>query len=336
LNHLTHWSALADDTWNECVDAALRHHRAGQTWTGDAHGRSLGLLFLNPSLRTRTSMELAGEQLGAHATTLDAGGGGTWPFAWGEGTVMDGDQSEHLRDAGGVLSRYFDTIGLRAFASLTDYDRDRQDAVLRAFADAATVPVVNMESAFYHPCQGLGDAATIAEHFDGDVQDRRFVLQWTYHPKPLPMAVANSALLQAARQGTDVTIARPDEYPLDAGIVEQARDYAEARGASLTETHDPDAAYDDADVIYAKAWAGRRVYDDPEGEKKLRESYRNWRVTPERMARTDEAIFMHCLPIRRNVVADDAVLDGPHAHHLTQAEFRLYAQKAILERLWGL
>ena len=280
-------------------------------------------------------MELAGTQLGAHVTPLTAGQG-TWDFAWGDKVVMDGSRSEHIREAAGVLSRYYDAIGMRAFASLNDYERDSRDTMIHTFTNAASVPVINLESAFYHPCQALGDAATLQTHFDGEATRRKFVLAWTYHPKALPMAVANSALLMASRLGMDVTIARPEEYPLDAGIMEQARGYAGQKGGALQETHDMDAAFDGADVIYAKAWAGPLVYEDPRREVKLREARRDWRVTTERMARTNEAAFMHCLPVRRNVVVDDAVLDSSDAIHLLQAEFRLHAQKAILERVWEL
>ena len=335
MQNLLDWHSVVNSVWDQQVEAARDHYRAGKTWTDAAHGRSLALLFFNPSLRTRTSMELAGEQLGAHVTPLTAGQG-TWDFAWGENVVMDGSRSEHIREAAGVLSRYYDAIGMRAFASLTDYERDRSDSMLHTFAEAASVPVVNMESAFYHPCQALGDAGTLQEHFDGEAAGRKFVLAWTYHPKALPMAVANSALLMATRLGMDVTVARPDEYPLDAGILERAHAYAKKRGGRLQETSAYDDAFDDADVIYAKAWGGPLVYDDPRREAKLRESYRGWRVTADRMARTNEAAFMHCLPVRRNVVVDDDVLDSPQAIHLLQAEFRLHAQKAILEHLWQL
>ena len=334
LPHLTAWHTVGDVAWERCLAGALRHEQAGQTWTQQAHGRSLGLLFFNPSLRTRTSMELAGAQLGAHVTTLTAGQG-TWDFAWEDGQVMDGSEAEHIREAIGVLSQYYNALGVRAFASMTDYEQDRTDALLHAIVRAATVPVVSLESAFYHPCQALGDAATLKKHFDGDARGRRFVLQWTYHPKALPMAVPNSALLMSARLGLDVTVARPDGYALDAGVMEQARQYAAAHGTTVIETDDREAAAEGADVIYAKAWGGALAYSDPEREAALRQQHRAWRVTPALMGRTRNAAFMHCLPVRRGVVVDDAVLDGPQAIHLLQAAFRLHAQKAMLEYIWG-
>ncbi|ARA92103.1 acetylornithine carbamoyltransferase [Rhodothermaceae bacterium RA] len=335
LHHLLDWHELDDALWFDRIDAALRHHR-DRTWSQKARGKSLGLVFFNPSLRTRTSMELAGVELGAHVTTINVGQG-TWGFAWEDGVVMDGTEAEHIREAVGVLSRYYDALGVRVFASGTDYERDRDDVLLKTFAGAASVPVINLESAFYHPCQALGDAATLMTRFDGRVAGKRFVLAWATHPRPLPMAVPNSALLAAARLGMHVTVARPDAYALDPGIMEQARRHAASLGGSVEETNDLDAACDGADVVYAKAWAGPLRYTDPDREASLRtETYRDWRITAARMARTRNGAFMHCLPVRRNVVVDDAVLDGPHAIHLLQAEFRLHAQKAILEYVWQL
>jgi N-acetylornithine carbamoyltransferase len=148
------------------------------------------------------------------------------------------------------------------------------------------------------------------------------------------MAVPNSALLMAARLGMEVTVARPDSHPLDDTVIQQAETYAQEHGTSITETDDMDAAYDGANVVYAKSWGGPMVYSDPAREAYLRNQLKDWRVTADRMAHTDEAAFMHCLPVRRNVVVDDAVIDGPNAIHLDQAEFRLHAQKAILERIW--
>ena len=331
--HLIDWFRVEDYVWESQVEAARRHRREGAVWTDAARGRSLALLFFNPSLRTRTSMELAAAQLGAHVTTLVA----VHPATVGPGEGrMDGPEAEHIREAVGVLSRYYDALGVRLFASLANYAQDRDETLLQTFADAATVPVVNLESAFYHPCQALADAATLMEHFGGQTEGKRLVLSWAYHPKALPMAVPNSALLMAARLGLNVVVARPEGYALDADVMERARRYAARRGASVEETDVQETAFDGADVIYAKAWGGPLVYTDAEHEAARRAGLTGWRVTPSLMQRTREAAFMHCLPVRRNVVVDDAVLDGPRAIHLLQAEYRLHAQKAILEWLWDL
>lgn len=332
--HFLRGSDLDDAAWQHVVESAVLYKRAGVPPKPSAAGRSLGLVFFNPSLRTRTSMELAAQRLGAHVTTLTPGQG-TWGLAFGDGVVMNGAEAEHVREAFGVLSRYVDALGVRVFASQTDYEADAADHLIQEIADAATVPVVNLESAAHHPCQGLADAAVLTDRFDGDTAGKRFVLTWTHHPKALPMAVPNSAVLMAARCGMNVTVARPETHALDAGVMEQAADLAAASGASVDVTGDLDAAVDGADVVYAKSWGGPLVYSDPKREAAVRESLTDWRVTARHMAATRDGAFMHCLPVRRNVVADDAVLDGPHAIHLDQAEYRLHAQHALLEHVWN-
>ncbi len=330
MRHLIDWQSLSDEVWRAAVDRAHYHFEHAGDWSQSAAGRSIALMFFNPSLRTRTSMELAAAQMGAYSTVLTPGQE-TWKFAFDTGTVMDGEEAEHIREAVGVLSRYYDAIGVRLFASQTHFQQDRDERLVRTFSSASTVPVVNLESAFYHPCQALADAATIKQQF-GDARGRKFVLTWAYHPKSLPMAVPNSAVLMAARSGMKVVVVRPEEYALDYGVMELARSY----GSDVEETDDRETAFRDADVVYAKAWGGPLVYSDPEHEASLRTSHSDWCVTENWMSRTNDGLFMHCLPVRRNVVVDDGVLDGPRAIHLLQAEFRLHAQKAILEYVWGL
>ena len=342
LRHVLRLSDLEDGAWRRIVESAVlfrRAKRAGKSLNGLASGqvgagKALGMVFFNPSLRTRTSMERAAQQLGATATTLTPGSG-TWDLAWEDGAVMNGTEAEHVRDAIGVLSRYFDALGVRVFASGTDYEQDASDTLIRTVADAATVPVVNLESAWAHPCQAAADAAVLHDRFDGDVAGKKFVLSWTHHPKALPMAVPNSALRMAARCGMDITIARPDTHALDASVVDTARKTASRNGGEVTQTSNLDAAVDGADVVYAKSWGGPLVYTDPEQEGAARTAATDWRITADRMARTRDGAFMHCLPVRRNVVVDDAVMDGRHALHLDQAEYRLHAQRALLEHVWG-
>jgi N-acetylornithine carbamoyltransferase len=335
LRHLIDWHLIDDATWERLIERALHHHRARDRWSSVAAKHSIGLLFFNPSLRTRTSMELAAVQLGAHASTLNVGQG-TWGFAWEKGAVMEGTEAEHIDEAVGVLSRYYNALGVRVFASLTDERKDREETLLRTFMGAATVPVINLESAFYHPCQALGDAATLFTHFAGNVRRKKFVLTWCYHPKALPMAVPNSALLTATRLGMDVTLACPPPYVLDSSVIGIAEGYARKHGSAFQIVHDQAEALERADIVYAKAWSGPLVYAGAEQEAARRAENRNWRVTQALMERTANGKFMHCLPVRRNVVVDDAVLDGPDTIHLLQAEFRLHAQKAILEYVWDL
>lgn len=336
MRHLIDWQYYDDDTWESLIDRALWHQTSENRWHQTAAGKSIGLMFFNPSLRTRTSMELAAQQLGAFASTLVIGQG-TWGFAWGKpGMVMDGNEAEHIREAVGVLSRYYDALGVRMFASLSDLEADRSETLMHTFKEAASVPVINLESAFYHPCQALSDAAAMSTHFGGSPKGKKFTLAWCHHPRALPMAVPNSAFLTAARLGMDVTLACPDAYKLDPGILSLAQNYASTTGGSITHTSNLEEGVKDANVVYAKAWSGPAIYKNKEEEQALRMAHKDWRISAPLMDRTDNGVFMHCLPVRRNVVVDDAVIDGNAAIHLLQAEFRLHAQKAILEHLWEL
>lgn len=295
----------------------------------------MGMLFFNPSLRTRTSMEIAAAHLGAFPTVLTPGQG-TWNLEWRDGVRMDADRAEHVREAVGVLGGYVDALGVRTFASLTDREADAADAVFAAVVRASTVPVINLESARWHPCQALADACAMDEQFDGSVAGRRFVLSWAPHPSPLPRAVPNSALLAAARSGMDVVVARPAGFELEPDVMALASESAGRYGGSVRETDDQAAAIAGADVVYAKAWAGEAVYSDRSAEAAKRTSLAEWRITAAKMASTNDGMFMHCLPVRRGVVVDADVLEGAATLHRLQAEYRLHAQKAILERVWGL
>ncbi len=334
LRHLTDWSDLPDSVWNAALARALVHG-ADPRWTDAARGRALGLLLFNPSLRTRVSMEMAAAHLGAVATVLTPGQG-TWNLEWRDGVRMDGDRAEHVREAVGVLSSYVDALGVRTFASLTDAPADRADAAFRAVVGASSVPVVNLESARWHPCQALADAAALAEHTGGETAGRRFVLTWAPHPNPLPRAVPHSAITMAARLGMEVVVARPDGFALDADVMRLARDLATRAGGSVTETSDQRAALDGAHVVYAKAWAGEAVYADRAAEAADRTAHAGWTVDEAAMGATDDGVFMHCLPVRRGVVVADEVLDGSRTLHRRQAAYRLHAQKAVLEWVWGL
>lgn len=334
MNHLTDWSDLPDAVWEGCLRRAL-WHRANPTWTQAAAGRALGLVFFNPSLRTRASMDLAAAHFGAHPITLTPGQG-TWGLEWRDDAIMDGDAAEHVKEAFGVLSRYVDGLGVRTFATLTDYEADRADTAFRSVVAASDVPVINLESARWHPCQALADGAALLDHYNGDVRGKKFVLTWAPHPKALPQAVPNSALLMAARLGMEVVVARPEGFGLASDVMELARDTARRTGGSVTESADQEIALEGAHAVYAKAWAGNAVYDDPQGEARRRQNHVGWRIGSAEMGKTDNGAFMHCLPVRRGVVVTGDVLDSPNAIHLLQAEYRLHAQKAILEWAWEL
>ena len=292
------------------------------------HGRSIALMFLNPSLRTRTSFELGMQQLGGIAIVLQPGKD-AWGVEFNPGVVMDGDAEEHIAEVAGVLSRYCDLIAIRAFPLFRDWSEDREDRVIRALARHARVPVINMET-IVHPCQELALMQTLRERL-GDVRQRRFVLTWTWHPRPLNTAVANSALLIATRFGMDVTLLCPEPaYRLDDRFEDAARANAAASGGSFAVTHDIEAAYRDADVVYAKSWGALTCYGDPEAEWELRRKYRHFIVDEQKMALTDQALFSHCLPLRRNVKATDAVMDADYCVALDEAENRLHVQKALM------
>ncbi|HEY8375361.1 MAG TPA: N-acetylornithine carbamoyltransferase, partial [Nannocystis sp.] len=294
-------------------------------------GKSIALLFFNPSLRTRTSFELGIHQLGGKAIVLEPGKG-AWPIEFDDGAVMDGEPEEHVREVARVLSRYVDAIAVRAFPKFQRWDIDREDRVIRAFARHASVPVINMET-ITHPCQELALALTLQERL-GDLAGKKFLLTWTYHPRPLNTAVANSALIIAAKLGMDVTLLCPTpEYVLDARYMDAAATYTRENGRTLRVTHDIDEAYRGADIVYAKSWGALPYFGRWDQERPIRDTHRHFMVDEEKMAKTPNALFSHCLPVRRNVKVTDGVLDSPRAIHIDEAENRLHVQKALMDAL---
>lgn len=293
--------------------------------------KQIGLLFLNPSLRTRCSFEVAIRQLGGGVSTLEAQS--LWKLETELGVRMDGERSEHVKEAVGVLSRYFDGIGLRAFARGLDREEDLQDRTISVFMEHSKVPVFNMESASYHPYQALADLMTIRELL-GELKGQRITITWAPHPSPLPMAVPNSILLGATMMGMDVTLTHPPEFEIQSGILSMANRYSEQAGGGLRVVNDQREAFADANVIYAKAWGGLVRYEDPAKEEALRKKHQDWTVTSELMSVSRRAYYMHCLPVRRNVVVSDEVLDSAQSVVLREAENRLHVQKAVLEWIY--
>ena len=294
-------------------------------------GRHVGLVFFNPSLRTRVSMEIAVSKLGGVPVTLSVGGE-AWAMEYEDGVVMDGAAAEHVREGSGVLGRYCDILGVRSFPFGKDYAKDRAEPVLLAFVQYSGVPIVNLESSLSHPCQAMADAMTLRQRLKRP-RESRILLTWAYHPKALPMAVPNSFLLASTRLGSDVVFARPEGYDLDPEILREAQENARQNGGKLTVTDDLESAYDGVHAVYAKSWGSLADYGKPEAESARRSKLKEWRVTEARMRRGSDAIFMHCLPVRRNVVVDDEIIDGPRSVVLDEAQNRLYAQQAILEWL---
>ncbi|MEO0398996.1 MAG: N-acetylornithine carbamoyltransferase [Pseudomonadota bacterium] len=304
---------------------------------GDAlKNKTIALLFLNNSLRTRTSFDVGAHQLGGHAVVLSPSGG-MWPLAFDDGAVMDGDAEEHVREAASVLARYCDMIGVRAFPKFQNWEEDRKDKILNAFAKYAGVPVINMET-ITHPCQEMAHILALQERFEKDgrgaLDGKKFVLTWTYHPKPLNTAVANSALMIAAKFGMDVTLLCPnEEYVLDRRYMEQAVTDCKANGRKLTVSHDIDEAYTGAEVVYAKSWGALPYFGNWDAEKPIRDAHKHFIVDEAKMAKTSDALVSHCLPMRRNVKITDAVFDGPNCIAYDEAENRLHVQKAIMKAL---
>lgn len=301
-------------------------------------GKAVALVFFNHSLRTRSSFEIGTWQMGGHAVVLEPGQG-AWAMAFGEGEIMEGNAEEHVCEAARVLSRYCDLIAVRAFPKFQDWLVDRQDLVIKSFAKYATVPVINMET-ITHPCQELAHILALRERFGtNDFRGKKYVLTWTYHPKPLNTAVANSAAIIATKFGMDVTLLCPDErYRLDERYMGWAAANAKESGGSFAVSHDVKAAYTDADVVYAKSWGALPFFGNWEAEKPIRDANKHFIVDEAKMALTangGNGLFGHCLPARRNVKATDGVMDSPNSIIIEEAENRLHVQKALMAALVG-
>lgn len=302
---------------------------------GGLEKKVLAMVFMDPSLRTRSSMETAMFLHGGHALSLEPGKG-SWALETDLDAVMDGTTVEHIIEAARVLSRYADALAVRSFPKGTDWAVERLDPVIRNFARYSTVPVINLESARRHPCQGLADALTMRERL-GETVGKKFVLMWAWHPKALPTAVPASAAIAAAHLGMEVVVARPEGYDLDPDDYTAIESLAMERGGSLTISHDLDGAIEGAHVVYPKAWGSLAHFGRPDDERVLRDGRREWRLTQQRMESTagGAGIALHCLPVRRNVEIDAEVLDGPNSAVIDQAENRLHAQRALLLEMIG-
>jgi N-acetylornithine carbamoyltransferase len=303
--------------------------------TGGLERKVLAAIFLDPSLRTRSSMETAMFLHGGHALVLEPGRG-SWALETEDGAVMDGATVEHIKEAARVLARYADALAVRVFPKGTDWAVEREDRVIKDFARFSDKPVINLESSRRHPCQALADAMTLRERL-GETRGKRFVLTWAWHPKALPTAVPASAAIAAARLGMDVVVTRPPGFDLDPEDLSLIRRIAGESGGSVELCDDIDAGVSGADAVYVKSWGSLEAFGRPEDERVLREPFREWRLTERRLKRTKggAGIVLHCLPVRRNVEIDDAVLDGPNSVVVDEAENRLHAQRALLLEIMG-
>lgn len=276
-------------------------------------------------------MQIGVYELGGNAVVLEPGGT-SWTLEHREGAVMDADKTEHVAEFVRVLGRYCVAIGVRTFAALKNWEDERTDPILNAFAKYSDAPIINLESAMHHPCQAMADIMTIQERLGAG--RKRVLLTWAWHPKPLPMAVPNSFALAAAQMGHDLLIAHPKGYELDDELMGQIRQQAAGAGGSVNVTSEVDQAFDNIEVVYAKSWGSRNFYGASEKDIAERATYRDkWIVDEQKMARTNSAIFMHCLPVRRNVIVTDAVIDSASSVVIDEAENRLHVQKAIMAGL---
>ncbi len=275
--------------------------------------KTLGLLFFNPSLRTRLSTQKAAQQLGFSTIVMNFSNE-AWALEFEDGTEMRGIRSEHIREAAAVVSQYFDMVAIRAFASLTNKKQDEAEIVLKSFAKYAKIPVINMESATGHPLQALADALTLEEH--KKKYRPKVVLTWAPHPKALPHAVANSFTQMMSFQEADYVIANPKGYDLDKNITK-----------NIPVLHNQSEAIQNADFVYAKNWCSYQQYGQ------ILRTDEKWMLTKDKMSLTKNAKFMHCLPIRRNIVASDSVLDNSNSLVIEQANNRTFAAQAVLKIL---
>lgn len=281
-------------------------------------GKTLGLLFFNPSLRTRLSTQKAAMNLGMNVMIMNIGQDG-WTIEMEDGTVMNQNSQEHIKEAAGVISQYCDIISVRTFASLTDKKSDYEEKVLQKFIKHALVPVISLESATAHPLQSFADVLTIEEFKikQNLTKKPKVVLSWAPHPKTLPQAVPNSFVEWVKNTDSELIIACPKGFEL-------SEDFA--KGVSIT--HNQEEAFADADFIYAKNWSS---FSDENGNYgKIGQNLEHWIVDEAKMKLTNNAKFMHCLPVRRNVVVTDEVIDSENSVVLEQAHNRVYAAQTVL------
>lgn len=276
-------------------------------------GKTICMLFFNNSLRTRLSTQKAAQNLGMNVIVMNFGSEG-WELEYKEGAVMNGSKSEHVKEAAKVIAQYCDIVAIRAFASLTDKEKDQAEIVISSFKKYAGIPVVNMESATGHPLQALADAITMEEF--KTAHKPKVVLSWAPHPKALPHAVANSFVEMMQLQDADFVITHPEGYELDPEITKNS-----------TIEHNQDKAFENADFVYVKNWSSFKDYG------RVMNSDSAWTITSEKMKLTNNAKFMHCLPVRRNVIVADEVIDSENSIVIQQANNRTYSAQLVLKKI---
>ncbi|HUJ51917.1 MAG TPA: N-acetylornithine carbamoyltransferase [Steroidobacteraceae bacterium] len=293
-------------------------------------GKILGLLFLNPSLRTLASCQAAMARLGGSSLVINPGQG-SWQLETRTGVVMDGAAAEHVREGIPVLASYCDALGIRAFAEGRDLAADLAETTFTAMARLTDKPLVNLESAVNHPCQALADWKTLDDL--AVPRGGRFVLSWAYHPRALPLAVPAAALHMAALRGMEVIVLRPEGFALPAVLMERAQRAAAASGGSVRETTERAEALTGADVLYVKEWGATGCYGDAAADAQRRSALTAWCVRNDWFAVAPDCRVMHCLPVRRNCAIADEVLDSARSVVQREAYNRLPVQMAVLHQL---
>jgi len=282
-------------------------------WKDLGRNKTIMLIFFNSSLRTRLSSQKAALNLGMDPIVLNIGAE-SWKLETRMGVVMDSDKSEHLREAIPVIGSYCDIIGVRSFAGLTDRDFDYSETILNQFVEYSGRPVISLESATVHPCQAFADLITIEEY--RRKPRPKVVLTWAPHPKALPQAVPNSFAEWMNAADVDFVITHPEGYELDPRFVGNAR-----------VEYDQMKALEGADFVYAKNWSSLSEYG------KVLSMDRSWTVDAAHMAVTDDAFFMHCLPVRRNMIVSDEVIDSPRSIVIPEAANRVVSAQVVMKRM---
>ena len=300
---------------DKAVNEALEIKRDRFAFTDLGKNKTLLMLFFNSSLRTRLSTQKAAMNLGMNVMVLDVNQG-AWKLETERGVIMDGDKAEHLLEAIPVMASYCDIIGVRSFAGLKDRNEDYEERVLQQFIDLSGRPVFSMEAATRHPLQSFADLITIEEH--KRTPRPKVVMTWAPHPRALPQAVPNSFAEWMNATDYDFVIANPEGYDLAPEFV----------GRAIVE-HDQRRALEGADFVYAKNWS---AYEAPNYGKVLSQD-RDWTVDAEKMALTNDAAFMHCLPVRRNMIVTDDVIESPRSLVIPEAANREISAQTVLKRL---
>jgi N-acetylornithine carbamoyltransferase len=329
IAHLIRLQDLAERDVDDLLDLSARIKRRAGGF--QLNGKSVGLLFFRGSLRTRTSFEAAMNQLGGHSINLTASSD-FWDLETTLGAKMDGKAPEHVKDAAAVLSRYVNVLAIRPALGGQSWAIDRRDEGIQSWARHAGVPVINMESALWHPLQALADLLTLRETL-GALRGKKLAIVWTHSPVPASSAVTNSLLLAALRAGMDVRVAHPSGYELDDEVLGQAARTAEAAGTRFESGLAARNAVDGAHVVYARSWQSLEDYGNPTLAASRRARAGGWMIDEALMKLGSDARLMHAMPVRRNLEVTDEVLDGPRCLMYDQAENRLHTQKAVLVKL---